>query len=224
MSLVKFGGGVSELLGSLGGTTFSKNKSGAFARVRKKPRFPRANLQAQREATVSTYSKTWATILSDAQRACWNSLAATLTWTNRLGDNYSPSGANIYVRSNALLMLADRVPVTAAPATYDIPIATFTLDYLSGTGIRVTSVGALASSSFNTVLIFWSGPVSPSRFTFSSPWSFLRKIRSDTLSGVPYTIVDDVDVVPDQKYFFRFRVVRYQGQNSPEFFAAIQAV
>jgi len=224
MSLVKFGGGITEMLGSLGGTTFSKNKSGAFARVRKKPRFPRAQAQAQTAAALSTYTKLWSDKLTDAQRACWVALAATLTWTNRLGDSYSPSGSNIYVRSNTLLALAERVAVTAAPAWYDIAIPTFTLDYLAGTGIRVTSVGALGASSFNTVIMFWSGPVSPSRFTFYSPWSFLRKVRSDTLSGVPYTIVDDADVVAGQKYFFRFRVVRYEGQNSPEYFAETQAV
>lgn len=214
MALVKFGAPIDEVRGSIGGVTFSRNRSATFARARKKPRFPRTDPNATAITLLGQFSKLWATHLTNQQRIDWNDLAAILEFTNPLGQTYHTSGFAIYCRAQVLLATAPYPEASPSYLAQDLADRNFTLDYLGGTGIRATNFDGMGGSAVVYLLTWWSGPVSPSRYTWSGPWHLLRTDLLDNIVPAPWTIVADVDVTADRRYFFRFRRIMNNGRPS----------
>lgn len=98
-ALILFGGGVSELRGSIGGTTFSRNSSGAYARNRTKPVNPNTTKQSNMRALFATIAQSWRT-LTNSQRITWNSLAPTFPRVNRLGQTVPLTGFQLFQKCN----------------------------------------------------------------------------------------------------------------------------
>lgn len=217
MAIVKYGGGITEFRGSIGGVTFSRNSPGTFARIRKKPRYKRTNAAQRLSTNLAYYTAIWHWGLNAGQRAAWIALAAATNWTNRLGEAYSPSGLNLYVRSNVLLQLGERSRQDTAPGSADEPSPDFTLDYLISTGIRVTAVGTLTTPPVGSVLAFTSGPQRLSIQNWHNPWR-LFDFSLIAAMGLPYTLLASADCVALRRYFFRFRVIRDSGMATPAFF------
>ena len=218
MAIVKYGGGVAEFRGSIGGVTFSRNKAGTISRIRKKPRY-KATSEAQRmSVALAYYTGLWHDVLNAGQRTAWRALAAATVWVNRLGDNYSPSGLNLYVRSNCLLHLAEDSRQDTAPGSADEASPVFTLDYVAGVGIRMTNIGTLATPPVGFVLMSSSGNQRLSKTTFYSPWRFYY---APTVAGMgpPIVIMPNTICVALTRWFFRFRVIRSSGMATPAFFA-----
>lgn len=217
MAIITCTAPVGEIRGSIGGVTFSRNKMGTFAKARKKPRVPFSTPRVFSSSLLSFYATTWGYILTAPQRADWNTLADNTVWVNRLGENYSPTGLNLYVRSNTLLGQASRTTQPVAPAAADEAVQDFVLDYDAGTGIRITDFDTLASPPVGSLICWTSGPIPLSVFAWYGPWTFLRTDLIATL-GAPETWIADVDCVALRRYFFRFRIIRDDGTASPEFF------
>lgn len=98
-ALILFGGGVSELRGSIGGTTFSRNSSGAYARNRTKPVNPNTTKQSNIRALFSSIAQSWRT-LTQAQRLTWRTLAPTFPRVNKLGQTVPLTGFQLYQKCN----------------------------------------------------------------------------------------------------------------------------
>jgi len=79
MALVKFGGGVVGMSGSIAGTTFARNRSGSYARAKTKPINPNTTLQNLVRATFAMLSARWAQTLTEAQRTAWNLYASSVS-------------------------------------------------------------------------------------------------------------------------------------------------
>lgn len=115
MVLFRFGGGVTDARGSLGGTTFSRNAGGNYGRARVKPVNKRSALQNTRRAEVAALTKRWSNTLTAQQRADWRAYAAGTTWTNKLGEVVEINGLAAYLRLNVLHRLIPSTPIDAAP-------------------------------------------------------------------------------------------------------------
>ena len=113
---VKFGGGVSEGRGSIGGTTFSRNKGGAYARQRVVPVNPQTAAQQTQRSNVSELAGKWGTLLSQTERDGWAVFAANFPLTDVFGDALVLSGAQAYTRINSRLLAAGLTILTTAPA------------------------------------------------------------------------------------------------------------
>lgn len=120
MALVLFGNGVADMRGSINGTTFARNKSGAYARNRTVPVNPNTVSQSNNRARFASASAEW-TNLTAAERDSWNNLAIGATRLNRLGQSYTPSGRQLFLETvNNFSLLA--LPFNAtAPLNADIP-------------------------------------------------------------------------------------------------------
>jgi hypothetical protein len=106
MALIRFGNGVSEIRGSIAGTTFSRNRAGAVARNRIKPINPNTQQQADVRYLFATIAAQFAD-LNQAQKDVWTDFAAALTfWRNRLGEPYTPSARQVYQYCTTNLILA----------------------------------------------------------------------------------------------------------------------
>ncbi len=121
MALVKFGGGVIQMSGSIAGNTFARNRYGNYVRARTKPVNPTSPLQQQVRAAAGDAVGRWSSILTAAQRTAWNLYADSVIMKNRLGESVNLSGFNMYVRSNSLLIRSAFPPVDAGPTNFSLP-------------------------------------------------------------------------------------------------------
>ena len=102
--MAKYSGGVSgDMLGSIGGVTFGRNKSGGFARNRTKPNNPRTPLQLSQRSKVAEVSQLWRNLFGSTQIQ-WHNLALQFPRQNKLGKTYFFSGEQMhnFCRLNSL--------------------------------------------------------------------------------------------------------------------------
>ena len=123
MGLVKFGGGVAGISGKIGGTVYSRNQAGAYARNWAKPVNPSSGAQTNVRTQFSGASAGYA-LLTTAQVNSWAGYAASLTRVNRQGANYTPSGRQMYMEcAQNLAQLA--LPALANPSAWsNVPTLT----------------------------------------------------------------------------------------------------
>lgn len=116
MAIVKFGGGIAGIRGTIAGTTFTANKSGAYAKSWAKSSNPRSVLQTDQRRTLSHYAKLWASI-DAGDKADWDTFAAdpAQEQENALGDFYYLSGFQWFLKVNATLEGAPLSPRLTYP-------------------------------------------------------------------------------------------------------------
>lgn len=112
---IMLGGGVTDIRGSMGGTTFSRCAGGNYIRNRTTPVNPRSPLQSERRAAVAYVTKFWSDQLNDQQRTDWRAYASATTWTNRLGQTIEINGLAAFLRVNALQRLIPSTLISEAP-------------------------------------------------------------------------------------------------------------
>lgn len=103
--------------GSQADTTASRNRFGQYNRTRAIPVQPRTPAQLQARSYLSDCSAAWRG-LTEAQRLAWNALASTVMRRDSLGQQYSPTGHQLFVGLNATLLLSGAAIVSAPPATF----------------------------------------------------------------------------------------------------------
>lgn len=146
-----------QVSGSIGNTTFSRNRYGGYTRVRALPVQPNTIYQQQARSRLSTASQAWAA-LTDAQRDSWRQWSAQNPIIDRLGMSQVLAGNAAYVKINALRALCgdaalDTPPLAAAPTglltatlTADIGAGDFELAYTAtplGAGVKLFLQGAI---------------------------------------------------------------------------------
>jgi hypothetical protein len=119
-ALVQFGGGVSQIRGSINGTVFSRNRSGAIARGRTKPVNPVTQRQSEVRAAFGQASSSWGS-LTAADVADWEAYAALVTRINGLGETYTPKGRQIFMEISQNLQITGQTPRTKPSAFTDVP-------------------------------------------------------------------------------------------------------
>jgi hypothetical protein len=99
-ALVKMGGGIVGMSGSIAGNTFARNRSGNYVRARTKP--VNTNTQAQQDirGVMSYLTNYWSVTLSTAERTGWATYANAIAMKNRLGESIYLTGFNHFIRSN----------------------------------------------------------------------------------------------------------------------------
>lgn len=203
MALVAFGNGVADIRGSIGGTTFARNPHGAYARNRTTPVQPNTMKQSQARAAFGMVPIHWSSVLSTAQRDAWEAMASTLTFTNRLGQTYTPNGQELHNKYNCAL-----APLVAAgvqngetgtefvlqAACPTAPIKSnpgFALAHVAGPPKKLTItaesevVGAYelkvyVSAGLKPTVTFWNGPYETTLFAEGAA----AGVAVDILSGV----------------------------------------
>ena len=114
--IVKFGVMVVGARGTIGGATFSANKSGPYARAWSKGANPKSTLQSSQRGGLGDLAASWRD-LTQVQRDDWITYAAlpAQDLINSLGETYSISGFNWYVKINLALEAAGEARRVDAP-------------------------------------------------------------------------------------------------------------
>ena len=143
MAIIEYGPLANEVSGSIGGVTFARTHDAKTCRGRRRPVNKRSQDQGERRRVLALYSSRWFESLTAAQRAAWVTYAATCNFTDALGKNYTISGHNMFVRTNALLNYLDGSEDLVAPVGVGFPTTrVLTLQLVHATG--VFSVQAMA--------------------------------------------------------------------------------
>ncbi len=90
-----------SLRGKLGGNVFSRNRNGAYVRVKVSPVNPDTTRQNTARAVLALFSDQWSSTLTQAQRDTWIAYAAGTPLVNQFGNTYFMTGAQAYIRTNA---------------------------------------------------------------------------------------------------------------------------
>ena len=224
MALVRTGGGVAEISGSIGGTTFSRNRSGAYARNRSNPVDPNTASQQKVRSAVALLAYNWFNVLTATQRAAWALYADNVSVVNRLGDSINLTGYNMYQRTNIPLINADMAEVDSGPTVFTLPDADPTA------AIAVSEATQNASITFDNtldwaneddaaLLVYISRPQNASVNFFKGPYRLAGTVDGDgtTAPTSPATIAVPFPVVEGQKIFCQCRIVRADGRLSNPF-------
>lgn len=201
-ALVKYGGGIMGMSGSIGGQTHAKNRFGHYIRARTKPVNPNSTRQTDIRVIMAHLAEDWHDALSDAHRTAWNVYAANVAMQNRLGETIHLTGFNHFVRSNAVRAYCGAIgqinagPIIGAlpdtdPLFAASPQNDQTVDFTYDDGMDwVSEDGA-------QMVIFTGLPQLASRSFFAGPWRYMVRVVGDSgmaptspLEGVsaPWTV------------------------------------
>lgn len=116
MAVIKMGTIVTGIRGTVGGLTFSANKSGPYARTWARGANPRSNLQSDARTNFAQLSGMWKT-LSSADQETWEDFAAAPEQVrqNAFGEDYYISGFAWFLALSIQLDNADRAWISTAP-------------------------------------------------------------------------------------------------------------
>lgn len=232
MALIKFGGGVADARGSVGGTVFSRNRFGAYTRNRTIPVNPGTSPQTKIRSIMSVCRNAWFSTLTAAQRTAWDTYAAGVAMTNRIGEVIHLTGWNHFVRSASSLLYADESIVAAGPTDLSLPEQDETI---AVTPSEATGLLSIAYDDTQTwcdedgahMLIFVSRGKNPTVNFFKGPYRYAGKISGDSVAPPvsPQTVTSPFALTEGQRVFVQCRIVRADGRISEPFrsFAAVGA-
>lgn len=185
MAKLKLGGLAQDARGSIAGTTFSKNASGAYARAKVSPVQPRTSFQQAVRSSFGNLSKLWSTTLTDAQRTAWNSFAATHPVLDIFGDSMQLSGINTFVRLNQTIFQAGGVTIYDPPANLLVASLTTLVPTVTAPNLVSIAFTATPLAANERVYIYGSGPI-PGGKKFTE--SLLKQVATGATNASPAAI------------------------------------
>ncbi len=114
--------------GSIGGITYARNRGGLYTRARAIPVNPNSTDQQIVRANFAFLVDQWTNTLTDTQRAAWTTYAENTPVTDRLGDQITLTGQQMYLRNNSIRLRDGLAVVQEGPSGGGgIPLSPVTL-------------------------------------------------------------------------------------------------
>ena len=224
MALIKFGGGVVQMSGSIAGDTFARNRYGNYARARTKPINPNTAAQQAVRATMAFLTDYWSQTLTDVQRIAWNLYGSSVTMKNRLGENIFLTGFNHFIRSNSILKRSNRSIVAPGPVIFEIPEAdptfTFTATQTDNKGTcAYDDTAAWANEDGGWMHMFMGQPQNPQRNFFAGPWKLYAAVAGNSVAppSSPGNAAAPFAMSTGQRVWVYARITRADGRTSKPF-------
>lgn len=191
MALIRYAEG-QQRSGSIGGSTYSRNRGGQYIRTRAIPTNPSTARQLAVRNNLAQLSDRWQNILTQVQRDAWAVYASNTPVTNPLGEQILLSGLNMYIRGNAPRLQAAVALVDDGPSLFGLPdppvdmalgiSAPFTLN-----GVVDPALNAWAAEDDAYLLTYTGRPQNPTINYFSGPYRFSDALAGD--STTPPTLI-----------------------------------
>lgn len=112
---------LSVMSGSLDASVASHNRFGRYLRAKVIPTNPNTNYQVAVREAMTQLVERWTATLTAAQRTQWETYAANVPMTNRVGDTIYLTGLNHYIRSNVPRLQNTLPIVDAGPVDLTLP-------------------------------------------------------------------------------------------------------
>jgi hypothetical protein len=226
MALIKYGGGIIQMSGSIAGNVHARNRSGNYMRARTKPVNPDTSLQQRVRAALAVLTERWADTLTAAQRTAWNDYAAAVAMNNKLGETIHLSGFNHYIRSNSFLTQYGITNIDAGPIDNTLPDQDPTLAIAGSVATQQFTVtfddGLAWASEDNAYMTFLCGqPQNAQRNFFAGPWKGIRFLSGNAgaplVSPLPIGALFAIGL--GQRAWVQARIYRADGRVSNSFTA-----
>lgn len=224
MALVKFGGGVVQMSGSIAGDTFARNRYGNYCRARTKPTNPNTALQQTVRAAVAVLTARWSQTLTAVQRTAWNLYADSVNMKNRLGEVVHLSGFNHYIRSNTVRLRVGAPIVDAGPTVFELPAQDPAFVVTASEAAQQITFAYDATMAWadedDAYILFEQGqPQNAQRNFFAGPWRHCGQVEG--VNGAPPAspkIAAGVFAVAEgQRMWAYARISRVDGRLSEPF-------
>lgn len=205
--------------GSLGAIVFARNRFGAYMRTRVIPTNPATAGQVLARNRMSSLSNSWFNYLTADQRAAWDTYAANVPVTNRLGQQIHLTGLNWYVACNALRRQADAAITDADDAPTVFNLATFNLTSISASeATQEISMTYEAGDDWTlddgALLGYQTRPQNPSINFNNLAYRYMMAVFGVTATPPASPAVFDASFpfVEGQKLFCRFNCIIADGR------------
>jgi len=226
MALVKYGGGIIQMSGSLAGNTFARNRYGNYVRAKTKPVNPNTARQQAIRGAIATLTSRWSQTVSKVQRTAWNLYADSVNMKNKLGEVIKLSGFNHYIRSNVWRLDLGQAVVDAGPTLFELPEKDGTVAITASEATQIVTVtfddGAeWCSEDLAGVMILEGAPQNAQINFFAGPYKGRSAKMGSSLA--PITSPQDYAALhvltEGQKLWVKFRILRADGRISGDFTA-----
>ena len=233
MAKIKWSGiGIVDGRGKINGTVLSKNRGGAYARVKVTPSNPRSAAQMFVRSNLAFLAQKWKT-LTQNQRDAWTGAVSNYTRTDVFGDVKTPTGYGLFMRINTALRDA------STELFFNIPAPTMEVAGVeSVVGVEGQSedpssilVNFDESATGNAYLLIDASP--PLSQGVSTAGSRFKRIANEEVLDVsdPFAVTDFVSSYSDvygtipegQKIFVRVTVMMPNGQRGVPFVQAFDS-
>lgn len=207
MALYSPGPTVAEIRGSIGGTTYSRNRAGLYMRARSKPVNGSSPAQDLVRAAVAACQLEWTKVMTSAMRSAWNEAAALTSRINRLGQPYNMTGHQAFLSANVIQALVPLPFITTAPEpplryTPGIPL----IDQAADEAIKLESFTPTWATG-NFAIIWTSTNVRRSVNYFKGPWTGYTLVGF--VNPLPKLIVAKADLLDGMRRHLLLKV--YDG-------------
>jgi hypothetical protein len=208
--------------GSVGGMTYSHNRSGMYMRARRVPTNPNTGFQQAVRSNLSNASQAFR-LLDAGEQASWATYAAGTPRVNRLGDTITLTAQQMYVAVNSLAALLGLAPMTNAPAVpglstlgndlalgVDASTGTLTIDGVTGSLFRQVGakIGVFVGDGKSLGVNFYKAPYQ----LFDVMAGATGTATSVTLPGLGYR--GSTALVTSMKLPIRIAAIDVQGRLS----------
>lgn len=177
---VKWSGiGAVEGRGKLNGSVASRNRGGAYFRVKVTPTNPQSIAQQMVRQLLTTFSQGWRALTQD-QRSAWDAATPDFARSDIFGDMRNPTGKNLYARLNVNLSNAGQAAITSPPlpsGAGDVLASGLTFSVATDKEVTATMPGA----GF-TVLVFATPGVSPGKRFLKNDFRLLGNVAGSSSS------------------------------------------
>lgn len=206
--------------GSIGGTTFSRNKGGMYVRNRGLVKNPNTPAQQVVRTALKALTTAWVSTLSATNQAQWATYAANVPLLNALGDSRAIPALAMFVRCNSPRLIAGLAEVNTGPTVFAVANLTTpvpTVSHTTGLSTAYTNTDLWATAAGGGLLIFASKPQNASINFFKGPFNYLAKVAgaataptSPLVTAYPYTLT------AGQKVFIRYIASNADGRLSAD--------
>ena len=224
MALVKYGGGIAQMSGSIGGDTHARNRFGNYIRNRTKPINPNTARQVEVRAALASVTTRWSATLTADQRTAWNLYASSVAMQNKLGETVFLTGFNHYIRSNMIRETKAVAPIDDGPVIFELPAQDPTLAVTASEGTQFLTINLDNTMDWATedgaLIFFFQGqPQNAQRNFFGGPWRYLVAHAGIDPGGVvvPINAAAVFAVAEGQRLWIYARIQRADGRISVPF-------
>jgi hypothetical protein len=201
---------IAEARGSVGGTTFSRNRYGLYTRNKSSPVQPNTERQQSVRANFTLAAQRWRDTLTDAQREAWRDYALGSPIVDSLGLSQVLAGNAMYIRFNSVWLAEEGGAIDAAPTTPGLgPKIDPTITGDTVNGIQLTAFVPAAANDRILVLTN-DAPTAQSRDFFKGPFTFRAWIT--TAVALPWVFVLPAELAVGQRWFVAFRLFTDDGR------------
>jgi len=181
MGVVKFGFGITEVRGKVGGAVFSKNSTSHYVRNLTVPVNPNTARQVAVRAAVALLTARWSDTLTKLQRDAWDLYASLVTMENKVGEDIFLSGFNHYIRSNTISVSRGSAAIDAGPTIFELPAQDPTFAVAATEAAQTVTFTAditlpWAIETGGLMYVYQGKPQNAQRNFFGGPWRWIGTI------------------------------------------------